>query len=66
MRTIEFLTAGKVRYGASKAQYNYIKSLGGEMNMAENRFCNYFTKQQASEAIDLLKSGNKVVFKQRF
>lgn len=65
MKAIEFLTAGKVRYGASKAQYNYIKSLGGEINVFENRFCNYFTKQQASEAIDLLKSGNKVIFKQK-
>lgn len=63
MKTTEFIAKGKVRFGASKAQYSYLKSLGAEIAMFENRFLSHFTKQQASEAIDLLKAGNAVVFK---
>jgi hypothetical protein len=63
MKTIEFTQNGKTKFGASKAQYNYLKSLGAEICVFENRFLNYFSKKQASEAIDLLKSGYKVVFK---
>jgi hypothetical protein len=63
MRTVEFIQKGKTRFSATKAQYNYLKSLGAEICVFENRFLNYFSRKQASEAIDLLKAGHKVIFK---
>ncbi|HHX80899.1 MAG TPA: hypothetical protein GX692_07545 [Acholeplasmataceae bacterium] len=63
MKTVEFVQKGKAKFNATKAQYNYLKSLGAEICVFENRFLNYFSKKQASEAIDLLKAGHKVVFK---
>lgn len=63
MKTVEFVQKGKTRFSATRAQYNYLKDLGAEICVFENRFLNYFSKKQASEAIDLLKAGHKVVFK---
>jgi hypothetical protein len=63
MKTIEFIQNGKTRFSATKAQYNYLKDLGAEICVCQNRFFNHFSKKQASEAIDLLKAGHKVVFK---
>lgn len=63
MATIEFIQNGKAKFNATKAQYNYLKSLGAEICVFENRFLNYFSRKQASEAIDLLKAGHKVIFK---
>ena len=63
MKTVEFVQKGKTRFSATKAQYNYLKGLGAEICIYQNRFFNHFSKRQASEAIDLLKSGHKVVFK---
>lgn len=63
MKTVEFVQKGKARFSATKAQYSYLKDLGAEICVCQNRFFNYFSKRQASEAIDLLKSGHKVIFK---
>lgn len=62
IKTYEFETKNKVRFGASKAQFNYLASFSNvEINVFCNRFCNYMTKQQASEMIDKAKQGVNVL-----
>ena len=59
--TIEVLIKGKVRYGATKKQYEYLNSFENVgLYIAQNRFCNHITKQEASRLIGLAKEGKTI------
>ncbi len=55
---IEFICNKKVKFGCSKAQFNYMCSLENiEVNVAMNRAFNFISSKQASELIESAKKG---------
>ena len=64
MATLEITAKGKLKYGASKAQLSMLKSFSNvEIAMFDNRFFNYISKEQASQAIEAAKKGDTVIIK---
>ena len=58
---IEIFIKGKVRFGATRKQYEYLSSFANVgIFMAQNRFCNHITKLEASRLIGLAKEGRAI------
>lgn len=64
MKELEIVSKGKLKFGATKAQLSTLKSFSNvEIAMFDNRFFNYISKEQASQAIESAKNGIKVIIK---